>query len=132
MRLPLLYALSYPERIYTDWEELDLVKAGNLTFREPDHQKYPCMQLAYAAGNAGGCMPAVLNAANEQTVALFLEEKIRFLDIPRCIEWVCDRFSSDNSPNPSLNDILAADKWARQEVLAATKMLESRTLLSVG
>ncbi|MGL5074919.1 MAG: 1-deoxy-D-xylulose-5-phosphate reductoisomerase, partial [Waterburya sp.] len=53
MRLPLLYALSWPERIYTDWEQLDLVKAGNLTFREPDHQKYPCMQLAYAAGRAG-------------------------------------------------------------------------------
>jgi 1-deoxy-D-xylulose-5-phosphate reductoisomerase len=52
MRLPLLYALSWPERIYTDWEPLDLVKAGNLTFREPDHAKYPCMELAYAAGRA--------------------------------------------------------------------------------
>ncbi|RAQ39512.1 1-deoxy-D-xylulose-5-phosphate reductoisomerase, partial [Arthrospira sp. O9.13F] len=50
MRLPLLYALSWPERIYTDWEQLDLVKAGNLTFKAPDNQKYPCMQLAYAAG----------------------------------------------------------------------------------
>ncbi len=71
MRLPLLYALSYPDRIYTDWEQLDLVKAGNLTFKAPDHDKYPCMQLAYAAGRAGGSMPAVLNAANEQAVALF-------------------------------------------------------------
>lgn len=123
MRLPLLYALSYPERIYTDWERLDLVKAGNLTFQAPDDHKYPCMQLAYTAGKAGGSMPAVLNAANEQAVALFLEEKIEFLDIPRCIESVCDRHQSDHSTNPSLDDIVAADAWARQEVLAASEAL---------
>ncbi|MCA2717377.1 1-deoxy-D-xylulose-5-phosphate reductoisomerase [Microcystis sp. M169S2] len=116
MRLPLLYALSWPERIYTDWEPLNLVKAGSLTFKEPDHQKYPCMGLAYAAGRAGGAMPAVLNAANEQAVALFLEEKISFLDIPRVIEKVCDRFTIHNSSTPSLDDILSADSWARQEV----------------
>ncbi len=123
MRLPLLYALSWPERIYTDWEQLDLVKAGDLTFKAPDHQKYPCMQLAYAAGRAGGSMPAVLNAANEQAVALFLEEKIQFLDIPRCIELVCDRHASDNCSTPSLDDIVAADQWARQEVLTASKLI---------
>ncbi|ANV86730.1 1-deoxy-D-xylulose-5-phosphate reductoisomerase [Picosynechococcus sp. PCC 7117] len=117
MRLPLLYALSYPERIYTDWEQFDLVKAGDLTFREPDHHKYPCMNLAYAAGRAGGSMPAVLNAANEQAVALFLEEKIEFLDIPRLIEKVCDRHQNDNKTNPTLDDILQADQWARQAVL---------------
>jgi 1-deoxy-D-xylulose-5-phosphate reductoisomerase len=124
MRLPLLYALSWPERIYTDWEQLDLVKAGNLTFREPDHQKYPCMQLAYAAGRAGGSMPAVLNAANEQAVALFLSEEIRFLDIPRLIETACDRHSADNCPNPSLEDIVAADKWARQFVVETSKVMD--------
>ncbi len=123
MRLPLLYALSWPDRIYTNWEPLDLVKAGSLTFREPDHQKYPCMQLAYAAGRAGGSMPAVLNAANEQAVALFLEEKIGYLDIARCIEYVCDRHQADNCPDPSLDDIMAADKWARQEVLQASQVL---------
>lgn len=124
MRLPLLYAISWPERIYTDWPQLDLVKVGSLTFREPDHQKYPCMQLAYAAGRAGGSMPAVLNAANEQAVALFVEEKIRFLDIPRLIEKACDRHQADNCPNPSLDDIVAADKWARKEVVAASEVLE--------
>ena len=123
MRLPLLYALSYPDRIATNWEPLDLVKIGNLTFREPDHEKYPCMQLAYAAGRAGGCMPAVLNAANEQAVALFLDEKIRFLDIPRLIEQTCDRYQSQNRPDPSLEDILAADDWARQGVLTASQPL---------
>ncbi len=125
MRLPLLYAMSYPERIYTDWERLDLVKAGNLTFREPDHHKYPCMNLAYAAGRAGGSMPAVLNAANEQAVAMFLDEKIRFLDIPKVIEIACDRHQSENRPNPCLEDILNADNWARKEVINATKQLEN-------
>ena len=120
MHLPLLYALSYPERIPTDWQPLDLVKVGSLTFREPDHHKYPCMQLAYSAGREGGCMPAVLNAANEQLVALFIEEKIEFLDIPRLIETVCDRFSSQNQSNPNLEDILAADQWARQEAINAS------------
>jgi 1-deoxy-D-xylulose-5-phosphate reductoisomerase len=126
MRLPLLYALSYPERLATNWETLDLVKAGDLTFREPDHQKYPCMHLAYAAGRAGGSLPAVLNAANEQAVALFLEEKIRYLDIARLIETVCDRFSSQNRSTPSLEDILEADRWARAEVLTVLESFVTR------
>ncbi len=120
MRLPLLYALSWPERIYTEWEPLDLVKAGNLTFREPDHAKYPCMDLAYAAGRTGGTMTAVLNAANEQAVALFLAEKVSFLQIPQVIERVCDRHRRDLNPNPGLEDILAVDRWARQAVLEAS------------
>ncbi|AFZ04686.1 1-deoxy-D-xylulose 5-phosphate reductoisomerase [Oscillatoria nigro-viridis PCC 7112] len=128
MRLPLLYALSWPERIHTDWERLDLVKAGDLTFREPDHEKYPCMQLAYAAGRAGGSMPAVLNAANEQAVALFLQEKIQFLDIPKLIEKACDKHQVDNCESPALDDILAADRWARQEVLADSMELGDRIL----
>ena len=126
MRLPLLYALSWPERIYTNWERLNLVKSGDLTFREPDHQKYPCMRLAYAAGRAGGSMPAVLNAANEQVVALFLDEKIQFLDIPKCIEFVCDRHQHDNQQNPTLDDILNADQWARKEVFAALEKVATR------
>ncbi|MCX5963790.1 MAG: 1-deoxy-D-xylulose-5-phosphate reductoisomerase [Cyanobacteria bacterium] len=117
MRLPLLYALSYPDRLPTDWEPLDLVKAGNLTFREPDHVKYPCMGLAYAAGRAGGCLPAVLNAANEEAVALFLDEKIKFLDIPKLIEKTCDRFDSQNVKTPNLDDILEADAWGRRSVI---------------
>ncbi|MFN7285636.1 MAG: 1-deoxy-D-xylulose-5-phosphate reductoisomerase [Dolichospermum sp.] len=133
MRLPLLYALSWPERIYTNWERLNLVKSGDLTFREPDHLKYPCMRLAYAAGRAGGSMPAVLNAANEQVVALFLDEKIQFLDIPKCIEFVCDRHQHDNQQNPTLDDILNADQWARKEVFAAMEKVATRPqIISVG
>lgn len=130
MRLPILYAMSWPERVYTNWERLDLVKAGNLTFREPDHQKYPCMQLAYAAGRAGGSMPAVLNAANEQAVALFLEEKIGYLDIARCIEKVCELHTVDHCTNPALDDIIAADNWARQEVLVASYAISQKQFIS--
>lgn len=129
MRLPLLYALSWPERLYTDWQRLDLVKAGNLTFQSPDHHKYPCMELAYAAGRAGGSMTAVLNAANEQAVALFLDEKIRFLDIPRVIETTCDRHRDAHLATPGLDDILQADQWARQAVVQASAALASRPQL---
>ncbi len=132
MRLPLLYAISWPDRLHTDWETLDLVKAGNLTFREPDHSKYPCMDLAYAAGRAGGTMTAVLNAANEQAVALFLEEKIHFLEIPRVIEQVCDRHRIDHRPDPTLSDILTVDQWARQEVDRVSQSLTQPTVVSLG
>jgi 1-deoxy-D-xylulose-5-phosphate reductoisomerase len=114
MRLPLLYALSYPDRIPTEWQRLDLVKCGDLTFREPDHRKYPCMQLAYAAGRAGGTMPAVLNAANEQAVEFFLDEKIKFTQIPELIEITCDRH--EHISNPTLDDIIRCDRWARETV----------------
>jgi len=126
MRLPLLYALSWPDRLYTQWPPLDLVKAGSLTFREPDHNKYPCMGLAYAAGRAGGAMPAVLNAANEQAVALFLEERIGYLDIARLIETACDDFTPQNTSTPDLETILAADSWARQRVLALASTAQEK------
>ncbi|MDA0266007.1 MAG: 1-deoxy-D-xylulose-5-phosphate reductoisomerase [Cyanobacteria bacterium] len=133
MRLPLLYALSWPERIDTAWEPLDLVKAGDLTFRAPDHAKYPCMDLAYAAGRAGGTMTAVLNAANEQAVALFLAEKIRFLDIPKVIEKVCDRHRNDLIAQPNLEDILTVDRWAREATTQASEMLTmAATVISLG
>lgn len=119
MRLPLLYSLSWPERWPTPWKSLDLVSIGSLTFREPDHHKYPCMNLAYAAGRAGGAMPAVLNAANEQAVSLFLAEKITFADIPRLIESTCTHYDSMNCATPELEQILAADRWAREMVLAS-------------
>ena len=131
MRLPLLYALSWPERIATNWEPLDLVKCGDLTFREPDHQKYPCINLAYAAGREAGSMPAVLNAANEKAVELFLQERIQFLDIPKVIEQVCDRHRTNNKSNPSLQDILDADQWARQAVLSVSETLTQAPVLVV-
>jgi 1-deoxy-D-xylulose-5-phosphate reductoisomerase len=76
-------------------------------------------------------MPAVLNAANEQAVALFLQEKIGFLDIPRLIEQVCDRFTSQNTANPSLEAILFADQWARQAIIDAEITLANNSLIAV-
>ena len=125
MKLPLLYCLSWPERIETPWRRLDLTEVGQLSFARPDQSKYPCMGLAYAAGRAGGTMPAVMNAANEQAVALFLEERIHFLDIPRLIEQVCDRHRVDLRADPSLADVLAVDGWARQAVREAATGLSA-------
>jgi len=126
MKLPILSCLSWPERIETPWPRLNLAQVGQLTFREPDRDKYPCMELAYAAGRAGGTMPAAMNAANEQAVALFLEERIHFLDIPRLIERVCDRHRADLTAIPSLEDVLAVDDWARRAVVeAAGQALQS-------
>ena len=131
MKLPLLYCLSWPERFETPWRRLDLTEVGQLSFRAPDRSKYPCMELAYAAGRAGGTLPAALNAANEQAVALFLEGRIHFLDIPRLIERVCDRHRADLTPTPSLADVLAVDSWARQAVREAASVLAaSPSLLS--
>lgn len=78
MRLPILYTLSWPDRIYcseTTWPRLDLCKLGSLTFKAPDNMKYPSMDLAYAAGRAGGTMTGVLSAANEKAVELFIDKK---------------------------------------------------------
>ncbi len=116
MKLPILYCMSWPSRLETPWRRLDLTEVGQLSFRAPDPAKYPCMDLAYAAGRAGGTMPAVLNAANEEAVAQFLEEKIHFLDIPKMIEGACERHKADLASSPSLNDVLAVDQWARQTV----------------
>jgi 1-deoxy-D-xylulose-5-phosphate reductoisomerase len=114
MKLPLLYCLSWPERLETPWRRLDLTEVGSLTFRSPDPNKYPCMALAYAAGRAGGTMPAVLNAANEQAVAMFLEERIHFLDIPKLIEITCAKHQQELRADPNLEEVLAVDQWARQ------------------
>ncbi|MFO7628519.1 MAG: 1-deoxy-D-xylulose-5-phosphate reductoisomerase [Prochlorococcaceae cyanobacterium] len=126
MKLPILYCLSWPERLQTPWRRLDLTEVGTLNFRAPDPARYPCMQLAYAAGRAGGTMPAVMNAANEQAVALFLEEQVHFLDIPRLIERVCDRHRADLTANPCLDDVLAVDAWARQAVREAAERLSAK------
>jgi 1-deoxy-D-xylulose-5-phosphate reductoisomerase len=129
MKLPILCCLSWPERVLTPWRPLDLAAIGSLTFKEPDPARYPCMGLAYAAGRAGGTMPAVLNAANEQAVALFLEERIPFLAIPWLIERVCERHQRDLRADPSLEDVLAVDGWARQAALEAAATRQGQPLL---
>jgi 1-deoxy-D-xylulose-5-phosphate reductoisomerase len=130
MKLPILYCMSWPERLQTPWRRLDLAAVAQLSFRQPDPAKYPCMQLAYAAGRAGGTMPAVMNAANEQAVALFLEERVHFLDIPRLIERICDRHRVDLMAHPCLEDVLAVDAWARQAVREAASTLQAAAPLA--
>tara|TARA_B100000965_G_scaffold365868_1_gene350667 strand:+ start:383 stop:1627 length:1245 start_codon:yes stop_codon:yes gene_type:complete len=117
MKLPILYCLSWPSRLETPWPKLKLTEIGKLTFKEPDTKKYPCMELAYNAGRLGGTMPAVLNAANEKAVELFLEEKFKFIDIPKIIDAVCEKHKSELNQQPTLTEILSIDNWARREVL---------------
>jgi len=116
MKLPILYCLSWPERLETPWRRLNLTEVGQLSFRSPDPAKYPCMELAYAAGRAGGTMPAVLNAANEEAVAQFLQERIHFLDIPDLIDATCERHKSDRMDHPQPDDGPAVDQCARDVV----------------
>jgi len=113
MRLPLLYAMSWPSRIEMPYERLDLVKQKELTFRAPDRSKYPCMDLAYAAGRKGGTMTAVLNAANEAAVEMFREGQIHYLQIAKVIEAVMKRHEKDWMQAPELDDIVHFDELAR-------------------
>lgn len=119
MRLPILYTMSWPERVpcaETTWPRLDLAKAGTLTFREPDRAKYPALGLAYAAGRAGGTMTGVLSAANEAAVELFLEERVRYIDIVPLVEAACEAHRDELVTAPSLEDIVHYDAWARRYV----------------
>lgn len=113
MKIPIAYALTYPERISNDLPSLDLAKIGKLEFLKPDIKKFPCLGLAYAAGLCGGTAPVVLNAADEVAVAAFIENKIRFIDLPNIMEKILGLHNSIN--NPSLDDILQADLWAKIE-----------------
>ncbi len=113
MRIPIAYALSYPARLPLREAALDLIQASPLEFFEPDLERFPCLRLARDAGKAGGTMPAVLNGANEVAVAAFLEERIRFRDLPVVISRVLDRHRPVASPD--LDQILQADRWARRE-----------------
>ncbi len=91
MKLPIQYALSYPERYIANWESLDLVKLKKLTFFSPDTEKFPSLKLALNALKLGGTYPVVLNVANEQAVYLFIENKIKFTDIPKIVEKMLNR-----------------------------------------
>jgi 1-deoxy-D-xylulose-5-phosphate reductoisomerase len=111
MKTPIAYALSYPERLALDLPALDLCRLGQLHFAAPDSLCFPCLSLAYDAIRRGGTTPAVLNAANELAVDAFLHEKVGFLDIPRIIGAVVEKHT--NSAATSLDQVLAADNWAR-------------------
>ncbi len=112
MRLPIQYALTYPERVpNAALPPLDWSTVSSLTFEAPDTERFPCLRLAIEAGRQGGTMPVVLCAAGEAAVSLFLDNRLPFMQIPRLIEAALEKH--EGVAHPSLEAILAADAWAR-------------------
>jgi len=112
MKHPIQYAFTYPERLVSKDEPLDLKKLAKLTFFEPDEEAFPLLALAKKAGKLGGIMPTVLNAANENAVYAFLDGKIKFNEIPDYVEKTMSEYK--NIENPSLSDIIETDKSVRE------------------
>ncbi|MZQ81553.1 1-deoxy-D-xylulose-5-phosphate reductoisomerase [Paenibacillus sp. 5J-6] len=111
MRVPIQYALTYPDRYTTPTKRLDLAAIGKLHFREMDYTRYPCLRMAYESGRQGGTTPTVFNAANEMAVARFLKGEITFLQIEQVIEAALQKHESYS--NPELDLIHEQDQWAR-------------------
>jgi 1-deoxy-D-xylulose-5-phosphate reductoisomerase len=122
MRTPIQYALTYPDRKPGIGKRLNLAAPFSFHFEPPDFDRFPALRLAYQAVRAGGTLGAVLNAANEAAVSAFVSGKVRFIEISRLVELTM----SDHrlQPNPSLDDLLDADRWARQRVAS---LIDSRT-----
>ena len=118
MRVPIAYALTYPDRFESELPSLDLASMGNLTFEAPDFERFPCLKLAMDAMEMGQTMPAVLNAANEIAVQAFLDELIPYKDIAEIIRMVMQNHSPVSLHE--LQNVLDADHWAREE---ATKLI---------
>jgi len=113
MRLPIQYAISYPERRNESFLGVDFKKSNKLTFHAPDKKRFPCLEIAYTAARKGGTYPAVLNAANEEAVSRYLDRTLDFTDIPKLITAVLKKHKPCASPK--LPDIIRVDKWAREE-----------------
>lgn len=112
MKIPIQYALTYPERMDTMVEKLDFYKLKAINFSKPDEKRFPALRLAYEAGKLGGTMPAVMNAANEVAVYSFLQGKIKFTHIPHIVELVMKEH--DLIKNIDLSTLLEIDDWARK------------------
>ena len=122
MKVPIQYALTYPGRIKSDFPRIDFKQLKNLTFDEPDLEKFECLKLAYDVIKSGGSYPIVLNGANEAAIDLFLKEKIRFTDIPALIKSAMDKHENHVSPN--LENIVSIDSWSRKFVYdSATELV---------
>jgi 1-deoxy-D-xylulose-5-phosphate reductoisomerase len=115
MCLPIQYALTYPERAASDRVQTSLAKLGSLNFEEPDVERFPALQLARRAGEIGGTLPAVLNAANEVAVEAFVNRKLNFPQITDTVRRTMDAHKV--VPHPTLEQILEADAWARKEAV---------------
>jgi 1-deoxy-D-xylulose-5-phosphate reductoisomerase len=113
MRIPIQYALAYPERLPSGLAGINFYELREMHFQKPDFNKFPCLELAYRAASQMGCAPAVLNAANEVGVEAFLKRRLDFILIPKVIDKVLSRHR--NIKRPGLEDILEADAWARSQ-----------------
>jgi 1-deoxy-D-xylulose-5-phosphate reductoisomerase len=113
MCLPIQYALTYPDRAASERVQTNFPKIGSLTFEEPDVERFPAIELARRAGESGGTLPAVLNAANEVAVEAFVNRKINFLQITETVRCTMDAHKIISQP--TLDQILEADAWARRE-----------------
>ena len=109
MKIPIQYALSYPNHIKTNWEPLDLVKIKSLSFESVNYERFPCIELAYESLARAGTSSSVLNVANEQAVYRFLKREIGFMEIPKLIEIAMD--NHDWNEDPSIDDILSLEVW---------------------
>jgi len=120
MRMPIQYALTHPSRYTSPVKNIVFSKLREIHFYPPDFKKFPCLRIAYESAKRGGTYPSVLNASNEVAVGEFLKERIKFTDIPKAIEKVLE--SHEAIKNPSLEEILDSDRWARvrtKEILSA-------------
>jgi 1-deoxy-D-xylulose-5-phosphate reductoisomerase len=122
MRLPIQYAFSYPDRWAAPLPSLDLARLGRLEFQLPDHDKFPCLRLAYRALEGGAGLPVVLNAANEVAVASFLADRLAFTAIPRVIEETMNAYKP--GPARTLHEVRVVDTWAREYSRELTRRLE--------
>ena len=114
MRLPIAYALSYPERLESPGKRFSFTDLASMTFEKPDLDTFKCLKLAYEAIEKGGSYPAVLNCSNEEAVAAFLAGRIRFVQIADCVEYALD--SHDGADNRTVEDILEVEKTSRSSV----------------
>lgn len=122
MRLPIQYALSWPERFDYSFDQLDLVRAGSLTFEAPDLEAFPSLKIAMDCGRAGGTLPCAFNAANEEAVNAFFDGKIKYLDIPYINAKTTELCK--NVAEPQIEDIVAADAEARRIAREVIKGLQ--------
>ena len=118
MKIPIQYALTYPNHSNADWDELDLTGIESLTFEKPDFNKFPCMRLAFDALEQEGTAPALLNVVNEYSVYRFLNNEISFIEIPQLIERAFDEH--DFIKEPSIDDVLNIEIWAQEFVKSYT------------
>jgi 1-deoxy-D-xylulose-5-phosphate reductoisomerase len=126
MRMPIQYALTYPDRVESQQVQLDWSKLSRLDFEKASTRRFPCLRLAREAMNKGGALPCALNAADEVAVAAFLENRLPFLGIPEVVESVLSNTSSKKFN--SIEDLLSADAEARRQAAESVAHLSSKSV----